>query len=193
MTLGAGARTPPQADTPFMRSLGSSDHVTDPKGEFPLNPSAYLFYLLFQVARQRDLCYDRELAAAGLSLQRWRILAVIRRIENCSMKDLALFSAMDRTTLTRAVDQMVAEGLVTRWSSPRDRRRVNVTLSEAGEAVFAKGIDLLGDGNAAMLAGVRDEALRGASRVLQQVVRNLVADPLVADRLLTYQGETPGA
>lgn len=171
-----------------MLSLGSSDHVIDHKGEFPLNPSAYLFYLLFQVARQRDVCYDRKLAAAGLTLQRWRILAVIRRIENCSMKDLALLSAIDRTTLTRVVDQMVAEGLVTRWSSPRDRRRVNVTLSEAGDAKFAQAVGLLGDGNAAMLAGVRDEALRGASRVLQQVVRNLVADPLVAERLLTYRG-----
>jgi DNA-binding MarR family transcriptional regulator len=171
-----------------MRSPRSKDNVVDPTGEFPLNPSAYLFYLLFQVARQRDVHYDAKLAAAGLTLQRWRILAVIRRIENCSMKDLALFSAVDRTTLTRAVDQMVAEGLVTRWSSPRDRRRVNVTLGDKGEAIFAEAMVLLRDGNAAMLAGVEDDALRGASRVLQQVVRNLMGDPFAAEKLLNYRG-----
>jgi DNA-binding MarR family transcriptional regulator len=171
-----------------MRSPRARDNPVDPTGEFPLVPSAYLFYLLFQVARQRDVHYDRKLAAVGLTLQRWRILAVIRRIENCSMKDLALFSAVDRTTLTRAVDQMVAEGLVARWSSPRDRRRVNVTLGDKGEAVFLQAVGLLRDGNAAMLAGVEEEALRGASRVLAQVVRNLMDDPLAAEKLLNYRG-----
>jgi DNA-binding MarR family transcriptional regulator len=171
-----------------MRSPHPKDNVVDPTGEFPLNPSAYLFYLLFQVARQRDVHYDRELSTVGLTLQRWRILAVIRRIENCSMKDLALFSAVERTTLTRAVDQMVAEGLVTRWSSPRDRRSVNVALAAKGEAIFTQAIGVLREGNAAMLAGVEEEALRGASRVLAQVVRNLMDDPLAAEKLLNYRG-----
>jgi DNA-binding MarR family transcriptional regulator len=142
--------------------------------------------LLFQVARQRDLHYDRKLAAAGINLHRWRILAVIRRIENCSMKDLALFSAMDRTTLTRAVDQLVSEGLVERWSSPRDRRRVNLTLSHDGEAAYRRALTVLLKGNAAMLAGVEDAEVRGVARALRQVVRNLMEDPLAAEKLLAY-------
>lgn len=148
--------------------------------------------MLFQAARQRDLYYDQKLTAAGLNLHRWRILAVIRRIENCSMKDLALFSAMDRTTLTRAVDQLVADGLVERWSSPRDRRRVNVTLSDKGEAVHRQADATLLKGDRAMLAGVEDEAVRGAARTLRQVIRNLMEDPLVAARLLGYGQSTPG-
>jgi DNA-binding MarR family transcriptional regulator len=110
-----------------MRSSRPSGNPVDPTGEFFIEASAYLFYLLFQASRQRDLHYDRKLAALGLNLHRWRILAVIRRIENCSMKDLALFGAVDRTTLTRTVDRLVAEGLVERWAAPRDRRRVNVS------------------------------------------------------------------
>lgn len=160
--------------------------LVDKAGEFPLGASAYLFYLLFQVARQRDLHYDRELATAELSLHRWRILAVIRRIENCSMKDLALYSAMDRTTLTRSVDQLVADGLVERWSSPRDRRRVNVMLSDQGEAVHRQAATILLKGNAAMLAGVDEEAVRGVARVLRRVIGNLMDDPLAAAKLLAY-------
>ena len=169
-----------------MRAPRQKTHNIDPTGEFPLPPSAYLFYLLFQAARQRDLHYDQKLAGAGLNVHGWRILAVIRRIETCSMKDLALFSAMDRTTLTRAVDHLVAEGLVERWSSPRDRRRVNITLSEKGEAVHAQALATLQNGNAVMLAGVEEDAVRGAARVLSQVIRNLMQDPLAASKLLAY-------
>lgn len=175
-----------------MRAARLKRDNVDPKGEFPIGASAYLFYLLFQAARLRDLHDDRKLAAAGLNLHRVRILAVIRRIENCSMKDLALFSAMDRTTLTRAVDQLVAEDLVERWSSPRDRRRVNVSLTDRGEAVYIQAAAALANGHATMLAGVEDEDLRGAARVLRQVVRNLVAEPLEASKLIAY-GPAPGA
>ncbi|MBU1377633.1 MAG: MarR family transcriptional regulator [Alphaproteobacteria bacterium] len=169
-----------------MRAPRTKDNSLDPTGEFPLGVPTYLFYLLFQVARQRDVHYDRKLSAAGISLHRWRIIAVIRRIENCSMKDLALFSAVDRTTLTRAVDQLVAEELVERWSSPRDRRRVNLSLTPKGEAVHGQATRALQHGNEAMLEGVDEDALRGAARLLQQVIRNVVEDPLIANRLLAY-------
>lgn len=169
-----------------MRSPRIRDMPVDPTGEFPIGPPAYLFYLLFQMARQRDVYYDQKLAAFGLNLNRWRILAVIRRMENCSMKDLALFSAVDRTTLTRAVDSLVSDGLVERWSSPRDRRRVNVSLSDKGEAVHGQAATTLLDGNAAMLAGVEDESVRHAARTMRQIIRNLSDDLLATERLLAY-------
>jgi len=169
-----------------MRKPRPPDNSLDPQREFPLGPAEYFFYLQFQIVRQRDLLFDRVLAETGLNLHRWRALAVIRRIENCSMKDLALYSAIDRTTLTRAVDHLVTEGLVERWSPSRDRRRVNVTLSARGEEVYDQAVAALLRENAAMLQGVDDEPLRESVRVMQQVVSNLVADPLSAEKLLAY-------
>ena len=169
-----------------MRKPQPPDNSLDPQHEFPLGAAEYFFYLQFQIARQRDLFFDQAVTDTGLNLHRWRTLAVIRRIENCSMKDLALYRAIDRTTLTRAVDQLVAQGLVERWSPSRDRRRVNVALSAKGEEVYSAAVATLLRQNAAMLQGVDDETLRATVRVLQQVVRNLVADPLSAEKLLAY-------
>jgi DNA-binding MarR family transcriptional regulator len=169
-----------------MRNSRHKDNSIDPQGEFPLAPNEYYFYLQFQLVRQRDLFFDRTLAAAGLNLNRWRTLAVIRRIENCAMKDLSLYAAIDRTTLTRAVDQLVAQGLVERWSPTGDRRRVNVSLSPKGEAVYAEAVRTLITANSAMVAGVEDEPMRESIRVMQQMVRNLMEDPLEADQLLAY-------
>jgi DNA-binding MarR family transcriptional regulator len=174
-----------------MRNSRRKDNSIDPQGEFPLAPVEYFFYLQFQIVRQRDLFFERAFRETGLNLHRWRTLAVIRRIENCSMKDLALYSAIDRTTLTRAVDQLVREGLVERWAPAGDRRRVNVALSPKGEAVYGQAVDTLLRENAAMMDGVEADDLRAAVRVGQRIVRNLMADPAEAERLVAYGRPTP--
>jgi DNA-binding MarR family transcriptional regulator len=158
-----------------------------------LAPAEYFFYLQFQLVRQRDLFFEKAFVAAGLNLHRWRTLAAIRRIENCSMKDLALYSAIDRTTLTRAVDQLVREGLVERWSPTLDRRRVNVSLSPKGEAIYMEAVDTLLRGNAGMLDGVEEADLRTAIRVAQQSIRKLMTDPIEAERVVAYGRPMPTA
>lgn len=169
-----------------MRTPRRKDNSVDPEGEFPMAPAEYFFYLQFQVARQRDLLFDRVFAETGLNLHRWRTLAAIRRVENCSMKDLSLYSAIDRTTLTRAVDQLVREELVERWSPTGDRRRVNVSLSPKGEAVYAEAVGLLLRGNAAMVEDVPPADLRVAIRAGQQIIRNIMANSDDAERLVAY-------
>lgn len=169
-----------------MRKPRPSDGSLIPQGKLPLSPPEYFFYLQFQIVRQRDLFFDRVLSDTGINLHRWRTLAVIRRIHQCSMKDLALYSAIDRTTLTRIVDHLVAGGLVERWSPQRDRRRVQVRISPRGEEAYAEAAARWRAANAAMVEGLDAEALHGAVRVLQQVVRNLVDDPLSAEKLLAY-------
>ena len=163
-----------------------ADNAPDPKGEFPLAPSEYFFYLLFQAGRQRDLHFERALAKAGLNIARWRTLAIIRRIGVCTMKELALYSTVDRTTLTRAVDQLVQQGLVERTIPSRDRRKVNLSLSPEGEATYAKAVPLLLAGNAELLQGFDDAQIRAATRLLQATIRRMIDDPKAADLLLNF-------
>jgi DNA-binding MarR family transcriptional regulator len=162
------------------------DHAPDPKGEFPLAPGEYYFYLLFQAGRQRDLHFERALARAGLNVARWRTLAIIRRMGVCTMKELALYSTVDRTTLTRVVDHLVEQALVERCVPSRDRRKVNLSLSAAGEALYAKAVPLLLEGNAELLAGFADEQVRDAVRLLQTTLRRMMDDPVTADLLINF-------
>jgi len=175
-----------------VRKTHPQDHSFDPTGEFPLAPGEYLFYLVSQTARQRDLRFERAAGAGDLNLTRMRTLAVIRRIENCSMSDLALFTGVDRTTLTRAIDQLVRDGLVERWSPAGDRRRVNVALSAKGETLLADASKRLVAGNRTTLAKLGEQDVRQAARVLQQVLRAVMDDPLKAEKLLDY-GRPPAA
>jgi DNA-binding MarR family transcriptional regulator len=162
------------------------DHSLDPAGEFPLGASEYYFYLLTLVTRRRDSSLADDFAPTGLSLERWRALTVIRRAEGCSMKELALYTAVDRTTLTRAVDQLVRQGLVTRWVPDNDRRQVQVALTEDGEAVYKDAVQKLLASNARVLQAVPPRQLRDAIRMLQVLLRELVADEPLADSMIGF-------
>jgi len=169
-----------------MANPPSRDNSIDSTGEFPLGPSEYFFYLLFLAARYRDLGLDSVLAQTGLNVARWRTLAIIRRIENCTMSQLSRFSAVDRTTLTRSVDQLVAQGLVERWTPNRDRRLVNLALSDAGLEVYDRAVQAMMTNNAGSVDGVSEADLREASRTLRSVLKNLAGDHRLAEDLLSF-------
>jgi DNA-binding MarR family transcriptional regulator len=170
----------------------SRDYSVDPEGEFPLGASEYFFYLLFQAARQRDAFFDRALKPADLNLAQWRSLAIIRRLEVCTMSQLARYSTVERTTLTRAVDQLVGRGLVARWTPEQDRRQVNLSLTDQGEATYGVAVQILKDRNQWILQDVDPKRLRDATRVVQTALRRLIDDDALALDLISFGRTVPG-
>lgn len=155
-------------------------------GEEPPLEADYFFYLLFQAARQRDLFCDRVLKPIGLNVAKWRSLAIIRRLEVCTMTALARYSTVERTTLTRAVDQLVSRGIVARSTPERDRRQVNLSLTDAGEDLYQEAIAILFEGNQAVLADVDAVRLEDASEVLRSALEKLVGQRDVAADLMNF-------
>ena len=162
------------------------ENSPDLLGEFCLAPPEYLFYALFLAMRQRDLAFDELLAPLELNVSHWRALAVVRRLAGCSMKTLARFSTIDRTTLTRSVDHLVDRGFVERETPAQDRRQVNLRLTKAGETVYAEGVKVLIAFNRRNVEGIAQDRLREACRVLQDLIRNVVEDEETASDLLTF-------
>lgn len=169
------------------------DTSTDPTGEFPVDVPEYFFYLMFIANRHRDLSFDIALAPIGLTLNRWRTLSVIRRLPNCTMKDLARYTTIDRTTLTRAVDHLVEQGVVERSTPPGDRRKVELALTDKGEAVYVAAVDILARFNRAALEGIDVAAQRQIVRSLKTLVSNLVTDPVLRAELLAFSRAAPAA
>lgn len=174
------------------RTPAASENSSDPLGEFPVGTAEYFIYLLWQAARQRDLLVDNALKDVGLNLVQWRALAVVRRIENCTMSALSRYSGVERSTLTRAADQMVEMGLIERWVPDHDRRQVNMAMTGEGEATYARAVGVLKEPNARMLEEINPKSLREGTRVLQEVLRGLVDDDALAADLLTF-GRPDGA
>jgi DNA-binding MarR family transcriptional regulator len=158
----------------------------DPRGEFPFDVASYFFHLSVAIARYRDAELEKRLRPLRLNVSRYRALNVIARLEPCTMSELARFSAVDRTTMTRVVDQLVADGLVIRTEAPRDRRQVVLVLTDRGRAASAAALREVRVSNQAALAGVPEDTLRAAIRAKRRIVGNLVEDEALAERLLLF-------
>ncbi len=169
-----------------------TDKSIDPAGEFSMNVPEQLFYLLFQIVRHRDSGFEVELAPIGLTVARWRTLAIVRRMDGCTMKELARYSTVDRTTLTRSVDHLVVEGLVDRHVPPKDRRQVVLTLTPAGLEIYDKAASLLMDYNRRLVRGIAPEAQRDLTRTMEAVLFNLFDNPAEPEAIIKFGRESAG-
>ena len=169
------------------RKVDAEPLPPDPEGEFPINVDDYLFHLLAAVGRMRDGSLDGELRAVGLSVIQYRALAFVVRLQPVPMSALAEVTSIDRTTLTRVIDALVAAGHVDRSTPPTDRRRVDLTPTPGGEATFRRAAAIVAAHNRGVLDGIPDETRRAAVRAAQMLVANLARNGRVAEQLLTLR------
>ncbi|MEU8228009.1 MarR family transcriptional regulator [Actinoplanes sp. NPDC048967] len=80
---------------------------------------------------------DRDLqAACGLPLTWYDVLLELNAApgRRLSMGELGAVAVVSRSRVSRVVDQLAADGLVTREANPDDRRSAYATITEAGRA-----------------------------------------------------------
>ncbi len=94
--------------------------------------TAYRFSVLSarSIRCTADLCRKLGLTSGG-----WRTLAVIGRYEPIHPGSVAERASVDPDKVTRAVDRLVAKGLVARKADSVDRRRIVLTLTARGRKV----------------------------------------------------------
>jgi MarR family transcriptional regulator, lower aerobic nicotinate degradation pathway regulator len=157
--------------------------TVDPLGEFPLDLTSYVFHLFAVVSRHREARLEVALKPLGLNLPRHRALSVIHTLQPCTMSELADFSAVDRTTLTRTVDQLVDGGLVERTTPREDRRQVMLTLTELGAHTCRRSLQVIYGVSRDLLAGLAEADQRVVARSLDAMLGRLVEDPAILRRL----------
>ena len=165
------------------QTSGRPARAPDPTGEFPRELTNYVFHLFAVVSRHREARLEDVLRPLGLNLARHRALSVISGFEPCTMSELAEYTAVDRTTLTRTVDQLVGAGFVERTTPREDRRQVVLTLTKAGGLTCQQSLNAIFECNRDLLAGLPEEDQRVAARVLESFLGRLVDDPALLQRL----------
>jgi DNA-binding MarR family transcriptional regulator len=122
----------------YLLKQGIGGRVTDQsrrpkKNEFL---AGYLPYLLNRVAREMLRGVDEQFHEHGLTVSKWRVLAVLADRGKCKFGELARLTSVEPPTLSRFVGALVREGLVRRRRSSSDARSVTIALTEKGELVF---------------------------------------------------------
>ena len=93
-------------------------------------------FKLRSLNRRVTAAYDRALAAAGMRVTQYSVLAQLRRLGGASMSALADAMDMDRTTLTRNLKPLLEAGWVEVGASEHDARVRAIHLTTAGDARF---------------------------------------------------------
>jgi len=130
-----------------------------------------LLYLLARARHHMGNRFQARLKTHGLTIEQWRVLATLADGDGKSVSTLADFVLTGQPTLTKIVDCMEREGLVTRHTAADDRRIVRVHMTDKGRRLVAEVIVEAKDHEAAVLADYGP----GEEAVLKTALRTLIA------------------
>ena len=131
----------------------------------------YLLYLLAQASAAISASFHATLAQQGVAVSTWRILASLYPDEALTVSELAHSCMAKQPTMTRMIDRLAADDLVKRIAARDDRRRVRVTLTDAGRTMAAELVDAARTDEARALASYSKQeqaALKATLRALTQ-------------------------
>ena len=146
----------------------------------------YAGYLMQLAARMREKALDDALAPLGLNAARFRALSIVHRLQPCTMGELSLFSTVDRTTMTRVVDQLTEQELVQRETPPDDRRKVTLKLTPAGQRLYDRGASVIQNVNRDVYAAIGHEQLQRLTDTLTTLLATVIGDAKTLQMLLTF-------
>ena len=134
----------------------------------------YFPYLINRVGTVLAVRFTADqLAAHGLSIAMWRVLAVLSNNGGQRQIDLAGLTSIDASTLSRLVTRLVRMGLVSRARSRTSSREVVVSLSAKGRALVDRLIPAALSLEVALGRGLpqRDRAV--VKRALRRMYANM--------------------
>lgn len=100
--------------------------------------TAFLPYLLNQAAEATSRSFQTVYRARhGMTRTQWRVMAHLGRFGAMTSRDICRLSHIEKTKVSRAVAALQARGWLRRDPAPADRRAEMLSLTDAGQAVFA--------------------------------------------------------
>ena len=104
-----------------------------------------------------------------LTLPQWRCIAQLGLSEPGTVRSLAEGAVVDRAEASRALAQLVAQGLVHRQENAGDQRSPNFTLTAAGRTTFEQVRKPVSAFISSLMDQVEPADVKAADRVLQAV------------------------
>ncbi len=129
----------------------------------------YLLYLLARASHQASDQFHALAKARGVSPVEWRVLSFLSDGPS-TIGELAAVTLLQQPTLTKVVDRMQRDGLVSRRPEPTDGRRVRVEVTERGRALVADLIPLAQSHEHQVLDGYAPAEARALKTALKTLI-----------------------
>jgi DNA-binding MarR family transcriptional regulator len=144
--------------------------LTQTPGKFV---SSYLLYLLAASSEAASHQFHARVRELGLRVPEWRVLACLYDQDGLMITQLARYSLMEQSRMTRIVDQMEKRGLVVRKSDEGDGRRVRVHLTEAGQKVSSDVVEEAREHERTLLSALQEVDAERIKPSLERLLESL--------------------
>ncbi|PIE10375.1 MAG: MarR family transcriptional regulator [Rhodobacterales bacterium] len=135
-------------------------------------------YLLIRVSHRYNKNMRDALKASGLTTVATRVLVSLAVFKELSVNDLCVYAVAEQPTMSRALDKMEAEGLVTRQAGSEDSRTRIVRLSPAGSALCTDIWPVMAEQNERMMRGIPAEDRAVLLRTMAKMLENIRKNPI---------------
>lgn len=133
----------------------------------------YAPYLMNRIMGRYNASLREELAALDLTTPKMRALAVLSVVDSPLIGELAVYSVVEQSTLSRALDQLAAEGLIQRQADVADNRATRVTITKAGRTQFETLWPRMAEAQERMFQGIPVEERQAFVGTLQKMLKNI--------------------
>ncbi len=93
---------------------------------------------ILRLAQQRHTALFTECFQSDLTATQWALISKLKQVGESSQNLLGRLTAMDVATIQGVVDRLKKRGLIKSKPDPEDKRRVVLSLSEAGVAAYER-------------------------------------------------------
>ena len=130
-------------------------------------------YLMNRIMGRYNEGFREEMAQMGLTTPKARALAVLSVVDGPLIRELSVYTVVEQSTLSRALDQMQTDGLIRRETDATDSRAVRVFITEAGRTLFEDLWPHMAEAQARMFRGIPDDERRVFVGTLQKMLANI--------------------
>lgn len=133
----------------------------------------FLPYMLNQAAESVSLSFQEHYRREGLSRTQWRVMAHLHAESGLTAKEICRRSHEEKVGVSRAVAALERRGLLLRTPSDLDRRSERLTLTAAGQQLFARLADRAAAFEAELAARIGEDTLRRSRAMLEELLPKL--------------------
>lgn len=105
----------------------------------------------------------------GIAHTEWRVMAVLGVSSGVSAGLVAEKTAMDKVAVSRAINNMIKNGLVTRTFADNDKRRSELALSQKGQETYKAIVPMVLSYEKDVLASLSEEEQLALDKILEKL------------------------
>lgn len=130
-------------------------------------------YLLNRVTSRANQLWVKTLREHGLTIGRWQALSVLSRFDGSRIGTIADLSGGEQPAVSRVIDQMERDGLVTRRPALDDSRAVQVWITNGGRQLLDELMPHAEKFVARMVRTLNEQEIREMTGCLERLFSDL--------------------